>query len=212
MKYLLLVGLLITCEQSRLGAQRFDGVTRFAVYDKRFPDSHADTMTQLSKGSNLRWNNLIDDDSVRFVLIPERKEYIEMPGSERGFSDLLLLPKNGHVSNSNLVDTVAGIPCSVWHYEGTHGDGSLEDDDICIAKGAGLMLNRQGGHTGLFFAAGGYTFREVLTLDMGILRSTENGEVKFVVLSATPGSVPDSIFVPPKKYKRFKRSVPTSIK
>jgi hypothetical protein len=184
---------------ARLEAQGFDGVIQFVASGAHYP--HPDTMTQLSKGSMLRWGNIIDDDSVRFALMPDRKQYLMMPGGARQYGDVLEMAKSGHVAKANITDTVAGIPCEVWRYEGKFDDGRPDVSDVCIATNAGLMQNRLGGHTALYHAAGAGTFQEVLKLSTGILRHTDNGVVTFVVLSAQPMDVPDSIFLPPRKYK-----------
>jgi hypothetical protein len=192
---------LLAMTAAPLAAQGFDGVIQFVASGAHY--AHPDTSTQISKGSRLRWGNLIDNDSIRITLIPERKQYLEMPGSTRGYTDLILMAKSGHVERTTITDTVAGIPCGIWHFAGTNPDGSADVSDACITKNAGLMLNRQGGHTALYIAAGGWTFREVLTLDSGILKVTENGETTFVVLSAQAMSVPDSTFAPPRKYRKL---------
>ena len=187
-----------------LAAQRFEGTIRFVA--NAGGEAQADTFTQVSKGSSLRWGPLIDDDSIRYLLIPQRKQYLEMSGESRGYSDVILLPKNGHISQSNITDTVAGIPCERWHYAGTNRDGSADVSDTCITINAGLMLNRQGGHTALYFAAGGYSFRDLYRFDTGILKVTQNGKTTFEVVSAQQMSTPDSAFVPPRKYTRLTAS------
>jgi hypothetical protein len=106
---------------ARLEAQGFDGVIQFVASGAHYP--HPDTMTQLSKGSMLRWGNIIDDDSVRFALMPDRKQYLTMPGGARQYGDVLEMAKSGHVAKANITDTVAGIPCEVWRYEGKLDDG-----------------------------------------------------------------------------------------
>jgi hypothetical protein len=185
-----------------LVAQGFDGVIRYVASGAQY--ARPDTATQITKGSKIRWGTIIDDSTVRFVLMPDRKQYLEMPDSAMGSDDFIAMPRNGSIVNTGNVDTIAGIPCELWHYSGTKADGSPDVSDACLAKHAGLMLNRQGGHTALYFAAGGWIFQSILSLETGILKVTENGDVTFTVISAQPMEVADSVFAPPSNYRPLK--------
>ncbi len=102
------------------------------------------------------------------------------------------------------IENVAGIPCENWHYKGTKEDGTPEEGDACVAKGAGMMINRlSGGLAGVYFASAGQAFADAMKNGGGIMKVTENGKIAFVAVSVKATSVPDAMFAPPADYKKM---------
>jgi Domain of unknown function (DUF4412) len=193
---------------SRLAAQGFNGVIQFASYEDH--PSHPDTMTQMTKGSKIRFEGrgmsggaMIMNGTERIVLIPEQKQYMTLPASFGADQAVKKSSKHhGSASKTGKTETVAGIPCEVWHYEGTGNDGKPEVGDACVAKGAGLMINRlAGGISGDYFDAGGEAFADEMRKGSGLLKVTANGKVQFEAIRAQASSVPDAMFAPPPDYK-----------
>jgi hypothetical protein len=199
---------LLATATSRLAAQGFDGVMQFASYEDH-PD-HPDTMTQITKGSKIRLEGMggsggamIMNGTDRIVLIPEQKAYMMMPASFGADQAGKQASKHhGTAVKTGKKETVAGIPCEVWHYQGMNSDGKPEEGDACIARGAGLMVNRlAGGLSGGYFDAGGEAFAEEMKKGSGLLKVTANGKVQFEAIKAQATSVPDAMFAPPPDYK-----------
>jgi hypothetical protein len=198
---------LLVTSAAPLAAQGFDGVIKFVNYND---DGNApDTMVQMTKGSKVRFEGMgkegggamIMDGDKRIVLMPERKQYMVMvnkmsehepPKSER---------TKGTAVRTGKTETVAGIPCEVWHYTGTKHDGTPESGDACLSKGVGFMLNRlAGGRMAQFFTEGSQAFSEALASGMGVMKVTTNGKVQLVAVKVQATSVPDAMFSPPSDY------------
>lgn len=193
-------------------AQGFQGVMQFVSYENH--TDAPDTLTQFTKGSKIRFEGMgkekgamIMDGNNRLILMPEQKKYMMMPMSADKFDHRSTNVKKGTAVRTGKTETVAGIPCEVWHYTGTKDDGTPETGDACLAKGAGLMINRlTGGRMTNFFSEGGAAFGQALESGMGIMKATENGKVALVAVRAQATSVPDAMFVAPPDYTAFDMS------
>jgi hypothetical protein len=212
-KLYLAAACVLATASSRLAAQGFDGVTQFVSYEDH-PD-HPDTMTQITKGSKIRFEGIgkgggamIMDGTNRIIILPEQKQYMELPesfGSKHAATESA--KHHGVAVETGKKETVAGIKCEDWHYKGTDEDGKPEEGDVCIAKGAGLMINRlSGGMTEHVFDAGGQAFNDAIKNGAGILKVTGNGKVLLVAVKAQPTSVPDAMFAPPSGYTKLDMS------
>lgn len=187
-------------------AQGFQGVMQFVSYERE--TGTPDTLTQFTKGSKIRFEGMgkqkgamIMDGNNRLILMPEQKKYMLMPMGADKLDHKPADVKKGTAVRTGKTETVAGIPCEVWHYTGTKDDGTPENGDACLAKGAGLMINRlAGGHMADYFTEGGAAFGEALASGMGIMKASENGKVALVAVRAQVTSVPDAMFVAPPDY------------
>lgn len=194
-------------------AQGFDGVIKFVSYEGG--SDQPDTMTQISKGSKVRFEGMgrgggamiINGDS-RIVLMTERKQWMEMPMRFDDKEAAKAAAKHqGTATPTGKTETIAGITCEDWHYKGTKDDGTTEEGDACVAKNAGMMINRlSGGMAGRYFTAGGPAFAEAMRNGAGIMKVTQNGKLKFVAVSVSKASVPDAMFVPPPDYTKLDMS------
>jgi hypothetical protein len=212
-KLCLAAACLLATASSRLAAQGFDGVMQFVSYEDH-PD-HPDTMTQITKGSRMRIEGMgkgggamIMDGTNRIIILPEQKQYMELPmnfGSKQAETESA--KHHGVAVKTGKTERVAGIPCEVWHYKGTDDHGKPTEGDVCLAKGAGLMMNRlSGGMTQHVFDAGGQAFNDAINNGAGILKVTSNGKVVFVAVKAQATSVPDAMFAPPAGYTKMDMS------
>lgn len=206
-KLCLAIACLLTATATRLSAQGFNGVIQFLSYEGH-PDA-PDTMTQITKGSKIRFEGMGDqggamimDGDKRIILLPDQKKWIAMPANFGGKETAEESIKHrGTAVKTGKIETIAGIPCEDWHYKGTKDDGTPEEGDACIAKGAGVMINRlSGGMVGKMFSAGGQGLAEAMKNGGGIMKITDKGRVVLVAVKAQATSVPDAMFLPPAGY------------
>jgi hypothetical protein len=204
---------LLATATSRLAAQGFNGVMQFVSYEDH-PDQ-PDTMTQITKGSKIRFEGMgkgggamIMDGTSRIVILPEQKQYMELPsdlGSKQAATESA--KHHGVAAKTGKKETIAGITCEDWHYKGTGKDGKPEEGDACVAQGAGLMINRfAGGMSAHVFDAGGQAFNDAINNGGGILKVTSDGKVVFIAVRAQATSVPDAMFAPPAGYTKMDMS------
>jgi hypothetical protein len=196
----------------QLHAQHFDGVIQFVSYEK--DSEQADTVTQMTKGDKLRMEGMghagaiIMNGSNRIIIIPERKQYVEMPmdlGRKDGAREAA--KHHGVAVRTGKTESIAGIPCEDWHYKGTDDDGKAEEGDVCVARGAGLMVSRlAGGMMEHMFEEGGPAFNEAMKNGGGLLKATNNGKVAFIAVKAQATSLPDAMFAPPAGYTKMDMS------
>jgi hypothetical protein len=201
---------LLTTSASRLSAQGFDGVIQFASYEK--DSEKPDTLTQMTKGSKIRFEGMgksggamIMDGTNRIVILPDQKQYVNMPADFGGTAAAAEAAKHrGVAEKTGKTEKVAGISCEDWHYKGTDEDGKAEEGEVCVAKGAGLMINRlSGGIAGHIFGAGGEAFNQAISSGGGIMKVTNNGKVALVAVRAQASSLPDAMFAPPAGYTKM---------
>lgn len=173
-----------------------------------------DTITQITKGSKTRMEGMghggamIMDGSSRIVILPEEKQYMELPMNfgERA-AGRESAKHHGVAEKTGKTETIAGIPCEDWHYKGTSSDGTPEEGEACVAKGAGLMIGRlAGGMTRHLFDSGGQEFNDAINNGGGLMKVTSNGKISFIAVKAQATSVPDAMFAPPSGYTKMDMS------
>jgi hypothetical protein len=188
-------------------AQGFQGVMQFVSYER---DSGApDTLTQMTKGSKIRIEGMgmrggamIMNGNTRIILMPEQKQYMIMPMTSDKADRVAKEKKNGVAVRTGKTETVAGIPCEVWHYTAKDDEGKPDTGDACLAKGAGFMVNRLAGdNMAQYFSEGGAAFGEALASGMGIMKVVSNGKVELIAIRAQASSLPDAMFAAPADYK-----------
>jgi hypothetical protein len=197
---------------ARLSAQRFDGVMQFLSYQGH--SDTPDTITQITKGSKIRIEGMgkggamVFDGVNRIIIIPEQKAYMDFPADfgEREATAEASKHK-GTAERTGKTETIAGITCDDWHFKGTKADGTPEEGDACIAKGAGMMINQlSGGMAARYFSAAGPAFAEAVKNGAGVMKVTTNGKLDFVAVKAQSTSVPDAMFVAPPGYTKMDMS------
>jgi uncharacterized protein DUF4412 len=211
-KLLFSAGCLLALAAPPLLAQGFDGVIQFVSYENH--PEHPDTMTQMTKGNKIRFEGMghggamIMNGTSRIIVIPEQKQYMELPADFGGKAAETESSKHHGVAvKTGKTENVAGIPCEDWHYKGTDEDGKAQEGDVCVAKGAGFMLNRlAGGVTEHMFDEGGQAFNDALKNGGGLLKATNNGKVAFVAVKAQATSLPDAMFAPPAGFTKMDMS------
>ncbi|MEP7064476.1 MAG: DUF4412 domain-containing protein [Gemmatimonadota bacterium] len=201
---------LLVTNSSQLAAQRFDGVMQFVLYGDK--EDAPDTITVMTKGSKMRMEGMgssggamIMDGTSRLIILPDQKQYMEMPAN---LGDRIASKESarhhGIAVKTGKTERVAGISCDDWHYKGTDKDGKPEEGDVCMAKGAGLMINRlAGGMMDHVFGEGGKEFNEAMNNGGGLMKVTDNGKLAFVAIRAQSSSVPDAMFAPPAGYSKM---------
>ncbi|MEO7038853.1 MAG: DUF4412 domain-containing protein [Gemmatimonadaceae bacterium] len=208
-KLVFAVAFVVGASSTRLPAQGFDGIIQFVSYED---GSKPDTMTQITKGSKIRFEGLgkeggamIMDGNTRLILVPDRKMYMNLPpelGSKVAADEMS--KHRGVATKTGKVENIAGVPCEDWHYKGTDEDGKPEEGDACLAKGVGFMINRlSGGMAGHFFSAGGQAFGDALKNGAGVMKVIANGKLSLVAVKVQATSVPDAMFVPPAGYTKM---------
>lgn len=195
---------------ARVAAQGFQGVMQFVSYEK--DSNEPDTMTQMTKGSKIRFEGLgksggamIMDGTNRLILLPDQKQYMNMPADFGGAAAAKEAAKHRGVAvKTGKTENIAGISCEDWHYKGTDEDGKPEEGDVCLARGAGLMLNRlSGGLAGHIFDAGGQEFNNAINSGAGIMKVTDHDKVVLIALRAQASTIPDAMFAPPPDYTQL---------
>jgi hypothetical protein len=185
---------------------------QFVSYDRDRPD----TITQMTKGSKMRIEGMgghggamIVNGTTRTIIVPEQKIYMDLPADMGGKSAAREAAKHhGVAEKTGKTETIAGIPCQDWHYKGTDDDGKQEEGEVCMAKGAGLMITRMAGPMMMHvFDAGGQEFNEELNKGGGILKVTNNGKVSMLAVKAQATSLPDAMFAPPAGYSKMDGSM-----
>jgi hypothetical protein len=211
-KLLLAAGCLFASAAPPLVAQGFDGVIQFVSYENH--SEQPDTMTQMTKGNKIRMEGMgrggamIMNGTSRIVIIPEQKQYMELPAD---FGDKAAARESakhhGVATKTGKTENVAGIPCEDWHYKGTDDDGKAQEGDVCVAQGAGLMINRlAGGMMEHIFDEGGEAFSDAIKNGGGLMKATHNGKISFVAVKAQATSLPDAMFAPPAGYTKMDMS------
>ena len=196
----------------QLSAQGFDGVIQFVSYEK--DSEHPDTMTQMTKGNKVRMEGMgrggvmIINGTSRIIVVPEQKQYMELPasfGEKEGARESS--KHQGVAVKTGKTERVAGIPCEDWHYKGTDEDGKAQEGDVCVAQGAGFMISRlAGGMMQHMFDQGGPEFSNAMKNGGGLLKATNNGKLSFVAVKAQATSLPDAMFEPPAGYTKMDMS------
>jgi Domain of unknown function (DUF4412) len=172
-------------------------------------------MTQMTKGNKTRLEGMgrgggamIMNGTSRIIILPEQKQYMELPAGFGGKdAERESAKHHGIAVKTGKTENVAGISCEDWHYKGTDEDGKPQEGDVCVAKGAGFMLNRLGGGvTEHMFDEGGQAFGDALKNGGGLMKATNNGKIAFVAVKAQATSLPDAMFAPPAGYTKMDMS------
>jgi hypothetical protein len=193
-----------------IAAQGFDGVIQFVSHEQ--DSNQSDTLTQMTKGSKIRFEGMgkeggamIIDGNNRIILIPDKKQYVNMPvdfGREAAGAESA--KHHGVATKTGKMENIAGIPCEDWHYKGTDDDGKAEEGEVCVAKGAGMMISRlSGGMSQHIFDAGGQAFNDAMNNGGGIMKVTNNGKLALIAVRAQATSLPDAMFAPPAGYTKM---------
>ena len=210
----------------------FNGVITFTNYARNGQPS---TFVQTTKGRKVRLDGMageqgtmiVDGDTkVMMMVQPDKKQYITMTDEDMKQAQAMMAPMmekakgmNQHAdagkysfSNTGRTETVAGVPCQVWHGVYT-GQSKKEEGEACVASGVGFALAE------LTFAnpmaqkgGAGYEqfeqYRQVVGGNKGILKVTkiENGKPvpEMVATKIERKVVSDDAFEPPAGYTEVK--------
>jgi uncharacterized protein DUF4412 len=137
-------------------------------------------------------------------------------GMQRGNSADEPAPK-GTITPTGRSEVVAGVTCQVYSYDGTSSNGKHETGEVCLAKGAGVMVGGQipGQMPGMMGMQQRQSMQErlkawgplgtLLSQGYGVLRATNNEDGKpngsLVVTAFQRGAPPEASFQPPAGYK-----------
>jgi Domain of unknown function (DUF4412) len=227
-----------------VAAQRFQGLIRFTAHDENGKTTEITQLAAPGKSSFMvveqgkAPGGMIVDSSAGTVTFVngEDKSYsvlnlAMMQGMMQGMAGMMKnMPHNqndasgdahqdkptGTLSATGRSETVAGVRCQVYAYDGTD-EGKHETGEVCLAKGAGMMV---GGETPQLFpgmmgqrmhasmqqrlAAWG-PLGAMLAQGYGIMKGTnyENGKLKgsMEVTAFQPGVPSAAAFQPPAGYK-----------
>jgi hypothetical protein len=208
----------------------FNGVITFIDYPQ---SGKPRTFVQTTKGHKVRLDGMggeqgamiVDGDAkVMMMVQPEKKQYFTMTEEDVKQSQAMMAPMlerakgtNRHAepgkysfSNTGRTETVAGVPCQVWH--GVYTDeGKKQEGDACVANGVGFALaeltfaNPMRGGTGYEQFE---QYRQLVGGNKGILKVTKIEDGKTVPqMEATkiePKVVSDDAFKPPLGYTEVK--------
>lgn len=221
-------------------AQTFQGVIHFTMHDE---NGKTTQVVQMSKPGMLRFGAIengqesgiiVDstDGTVTFfdgghktytVISREMMEQMRrmtsgmMRGRQRGQAGSSGEGNaSGKVTRTGRTETVAGVPCEVWTYEGTGEHGEHETGEACLAKGVGLLamnnlgLGMLGGPQAQAMMQERYRnwgeVGKLLSQGYGILKASSfiNGKPdgSIEVTSLQRGAPADAQFQPPAGYKR----------
>jgi hypothetical protein len=209
----------------------FNGVITFTDYAR---DGNPSTFVQTTKGRKVRLDGMagqqgamiVDGDTKVMTMIePDKKQYITMTDQDMKQAQAMMGPMMGKAkgmnqhsdagkytfSNTGRTETVAGVPCQVWH--GAYTDqGKKEEGEACVATGVGFALAEltfanpmaHGGGAAEQFEQ----YRQLVGEDKGILKVTkiENGTPvpQMVATKIERKVVSDDAFKPPAGYTEVK--------
>jgi hypothetical protein len=215
---------------SSLAAQTgFNGVITF----KQDRDGKPATFVQTTKGRKVRLEGfgsdsgalIVDGDAkVMMMVDPKERRYMVMTDEDaKQMAAMTEQMKAKHpdaaqgqmsFTNTGRRETVAGVPCEVWH--GTYSGGEKtekREGDACMAKGVGFALAEITlGNPMLQRGAPGWSqmqqYHDLVAGGKGILKATtlEDGKVT-TELEATkiePKVVSDDAFKPPAGYTEMR--------
>lgn len=221
-------------------AQAFQGTIRFTVRDE---NGRATDITQFSRPGKSSFmavesgkpgGGMIVDSTAGTMTIIDNQEktytVINLAmmqqmmqgmagmarGMQRGNNADEPAPK-GTVTPTGRSEVVAGVPCQVYSYDGTSSSGKHETGEVCLAKGAGVMVGGQlpGQLPGIMGMQARQSMQQrlrawgplgaMLSQGYGILKATNNEEGKpngsLEVTAFQRGAPPDASFQPPAGFK-----------
>ena len=206
----------------------FNGVITFTNYSH---SGQASTFVQTTKGRKVRLDGMggeqgamiVDGDAKVVTMVqPEKKQYITMTDEDMKQAQAMMAPMmerskgmNQHpdagkysFSNTGRTETVAGVPCQVWH--GVYTDqGKKEEGEACVASGVGFALAELTFANPMAHKGGaGYEqfeqYRQLVGGNKGILKITkiEDGKPvpQMVATKIERTPVSDDAFKPPAGY------------
>lgn len=195
---------LVAAPSTRLAAQGFEGVIVFQV---RFFSEKGFTVTQMTKGSKLRIEGMGGAGNVMILngdkvidLDDAKKTY-----SVRGVNDIGPMATSemhsASIVRTGKIDTVAGVPCEVWHFKKLHPGEKTEESDICVSKKMGFGIWRMMGGAAASYFNGDQAFVDMLAKSGGgMMRNSQNGVNQIVALKVEAKPIPDAMFAPPPGY------------
>jgi hypothetical protein len=150
-----ILGLVLGHNAALRAQSGFEGVIQFKSH---FEDEGERTMVQMSKGSKIRFEQhggesdgetsvAIFDLTSRsmLVLLPTQHAYMSMDlraQAKAAKKDTAAHPTDRNAVKFNRTgrtETVAGVPCEIYHATGTE-DGEPMEGDACLAKGVGFAM------------------------------------------------------------------------
>lgn len=207
----------------------FEGVITFVTHDQ---DGKADTAIQTTKGNKFRYETgtgmggmgamiYNGDDHSRTILMTQQKKYMRMTAEDAKAQMGRMsakadteTPLKLSITPTGKTETVAGVPCEVYHSTGEM-HGTPQDADVCVAKGVGFELFSMMGEEGAMMAQRRSTaqayqaMKSVLSGNRGVMKLTEvkNGKtiVTLEAIKIDRRPVSDAAFAPPPDYTAFER-------
>lgn len=187
----------LAVSSAQLVAQGFDGVMWFAEHKEGWGP---DTIMQSTKGTRTRFgpgggDALASNGTVWFNIFPDKKKYVIMhdvtppPGTDNP----------GKPTRTGKTESVLGIPCQYWHFDGTDVNGAKQMGDACLAKGAGLMVGRMT-NWGALFGPAGIAYHHAHATDGGVMKVVIDGTVVLEAIKKQASALPDTLFTWPKDY------------
>ena len=210
----------------------FNGVITF----RQDRDGTPTTFMQTTKGRKVRLDGfgsnagalIVDGDAKTIMMVqPKEKQYLVMTAEDAKQMAAMMGPmaermKTQHpegaagkfaFTNTGRTETVAGVPCEVWHGTYSSGEkGDQKEGDACMAKGVGFALAElidanpliQRGHAGWGTMQ---QYRELTAGGKGILKATsvKDGKVttELEAIKIEPKVVSDDAFEPPAGFKEI---------
>lgn len=231
------LGLVWSGLQPRVAAaQATQGMIRFTVHET---DGHTTEVTQLSRPGKTSFmatqtgkpgGGMIVDSSAgtMTVINGEEKTYMVinlammqqmmqgMAGMARGMthrggdSTVESEARKGTITPTGRSEVVAGVTCQVYAYDGTD-QGKHETGEVCLARGAGLMVSGSMNMPGIFGMQQRQSMQQrlqawgplgtMIAQGYGLLKATnyEDGKLKgtLEVTALQRGPAPESAFQPP---------------
>lgn len=207
----------------------FNGVITF----KQDRDGKPATFVQTTKGRKVRLEGfgsdsgalIVDGDAkVMMMVDPRQKQYMVMTDEDAkqmaAMAEQMKMKRpeaaQGQMSftNTGRRETVAGVPCEVWHGTYSGGDKTEQrEGDACMAKGVGFALAEITlGNPMLQRGGPGWAqmqqYHELVAGGKGILKATTVKDGKVTTeLEATriePKVVSDDAFKPPAGYTEIR--------
>jgi hypothetical protein len=231
------LGLAWTGLQPRVAAaQAIQGMIRFTVHDE---GGRTTEITQLSRPGKTSFmaaevgkpggGMIVDSSAGTMTLIDgEHKTYTVinmaamqammqgMAGMAQGMthhgrdSTAESEARKGTITPTGRSQVVAGVTCQVYAYDGTN-DGKHETGEVCLARGAGLMVSGSMNMPGMFGMQQRQSMQQrlqawgpmgaMLAQGYGLLKATnyEDGKLKgsLEVTALQRGPAPETAFQPP---------------
>src|SRR5574342_167288 len=138
-------------------------------------------------------------------------------GMQRGNNAEAESAPKGTITPTGRSEVVAGVTCQVYSYDGTSSSGKHETGEVCLAKGAGVMVGGQipGQMPGIMGMQMRQSMQQrlkgwgplgtLLSQGYGILKATNNEDGKpngsLVVTALQRGAPPEASFQPPAGFK-----------